>query len=37
MTMLLDDLEIQRVIVEENKKKLNRQITNINYIISDSD
>ena len=37
MTMLLDDPETQRVIAEENKKKLNRQITNINDIISDSD
>jgi hypothetical protein len=35
--MLLDDPETQRVIAEENKKKLNRQITNINDIISDSD
>jgi hypothetical protein len=37
MTMLLDDPETQRVIAEENKKKLNRQITNINDISSDSD
>jgi hypothetical protein len=37
MTMLLDDPETQRVIAEENKKKLNNQITNINDIISDSD
>jgi uncharacterized protein (DUF2235 family) len=38
MTMLLDDPETQRVIAEENNKKLNRKfITNINDISSDSD
>jgi uncharacterized protein (DUF2235 family) len=33
MTMLLDDPETQKVIAEENNKKLNRQI--INKIIPD--
>jgi len=38
MTMLLDDPETQRVIAEENNKKLNKKfITNINDISSDSD
>jgi len=38
MTMLLDDPETQKVIAEENNKKLNRKfITNINDISSDSD
>ena len=35
MTMLLDDPETQKVIAEENNKKLNRQI--INKIIPDRD
>ena len=38
MTMLLDDPETQRVIAEENNKKLSKKfITNINDISSDSD
>ena len=36
--MLLDDPETQRVIAEENNKKLSKKfITNINDISSDSD